>query len=118
MRNIIRKSGFVAIIMAFALLYIATSKERMSLCGDDCVLLPKADSLLRTNARIQSTYNCGVKKYCVYVRDSASSNVHIVADTSCTVLKSVGASNYEVLVLWLGTASNSKTDTLLNRKCP
>jgi hypothetical protein len=113
----LRKLGFFAITLAFALLYIATSKEKVSPCGEDCSLLSKADDLLRNNGRIQNTLNCGVKKYCVYVSDTAKSNVQIAADTTCTVLKSVGALNYEVLVLRFGGAPNYKVDTLLQKKC-
>lgn len=118
MRKIIRKSGFVAILLAFTSLYIATSKENMTPppCND-CVALAKADSILRTNTRILNSGSCNEKKYCVTVKDSTRSNAQIVADTACTVLKSVGALNYDVRVLWINKTPNNKIDTLINQKC-
>jgi hypothetical protein len=119
MQKIIRKSGFVAILLSFTLLYIATSKKdnlTIPPCND-CVALAKADSILRKNTRILNSFSCNEKKYCLYVKDTARGNVQIVADTACTVLKSVGALDYDVRVLWINKTLDNKTDTLINQKC-
>lgn len=108
------------ILMGYALLYMATSKET---CFEECEKIYKLNESLKLNrpyvlgaSRCVYTYRT-VDSLCVQVKDTIGINWNLLADTVCMIAAQKGLLNQKVLILVYRNATFTY-DTLAYKQCP
>jgi len=105
------------ILISYALLYIATSKEFP--CNEDCNKVMRVDTTLtRHHDYVWYVTRCGANvvtdTLCIYVKDTAGINWDLFADTTCQVATQVGLSSQKIFII----KATTPFDTLAKKQCP
>src|SRR5690349_10059075 len=102
------------ILIAYASMYIATTKKESFRCNEICMKFSQIDTMvLFRRPFITSASQCHDTAFCVLVYDTIPRNWNLLADTACMYMNSLSLFNYRVII-----RSNVNGDTLVNKRCP
>lgn len=107
------------ILIVYALLYMATSKE--PICLEDCQKIGDLNSALRENRESYFRYASRCTYYgqsdtiCVSVKDTLGINWNLFADTVCLLATQKGLLRQKIFILKIGIYP---PDTLARKVCP
>ncbi len=102
--------GLFAILVAYSLLYIATTKPKK--CDDLCQDFNDACNLIRRDRPyVTQAFHCWDSTLCMYVMDSSQNNWNALADTACMYLKFHSINGFRIIII------NQNQDTLADKNC-
>jgi hypothetical protein len=110
MKSRLKWTLFSFVLVFYAFIYIATSKEMP--CDEICDKFMAASSMIeKDRAYIRWASRCRDTSLCINV-DTSARNWNALADTACMYLNGLNLNNYRVII------TTTRGDTVANKKCP